>query len=148
MNMTKVFKNTLSVMLCLVLIAAMALTMTACKGTKTDNTLSTSSVTSVTEIGEGKTQFTFLVEHKDGSKKEFSVKTDETTVGAALLKEELIAGEDSQYGLYVKTVDGETLDFDKDGLYWAFYVDGEYAVSGIDTTEITADANYTLKAQK
>ena len=60
MNMTKVFKNTLSVMLCLVLIAAMALTMTACKGTKTDNTPSASSVTSVTEIGEGKTQFAFF----------------------------------------------------------------------------------------
>ena len=148
MNMTKVFKNTLSVILCLVLIAAMALTMTACKNSQTDNTPSTSSVTSVTEIGEGKTQFTFLVEHKDSNKKEFSVKTDETTVGAALVKVGLISGEDSQYGLYVKTVDGETLDFDKDGLYWAFYVNGEYAVSGIDTTDITADTEYTLKAQK
>ena len=148
MNMTKVFKNALSVILCLVLIAAMALTMTACKKTETDNTPGTSSVASVTEIGEGKTQFTFLVEHKDGSKKEFSVKTDETTVGAALMEANLISGEDSQYGLYVKTVDGETLDFDKDKLYWAFYVNGEYAVSGIDTTEIATDAKYTLKAQK
>ncbi len=148
MNMTKVFKNTLSVMLCLVLIAAMALTMTACKNTQTDNTPGTSSIASVIEIGQGKTQFTFFVEHKDGSKKQFLVKTDKTTVGAALIEAGLISGEDSQYGLYVKTVDGETLDFDTDKLYWAFYVNGEYAVSGIDTTEITADAQYTLKAQK
>lgn len=148
MKMTKVLKHTLSVMLCLVLIAAMALTMTACKATQPDNTPGTASVASTTEIGEGKTQFTLLVEHKDGSKKEFSVKTDETTVGAALIKANLISGEDSQYGLYIKTVDGETLDFNAGGYYWSFYIGEEYAMTGVDQTEISAGATYALKAQK
>lgn len=50
-----------------------------------------------------------------------------TTVGKALLDQGVIAGEDSSYGLYVKTVNGTTLDYDTDGMYWAFYINGEYA---------------------
>jgi hypothetical protein len=75
------------------------------------------------------------------------VKTDKTTVGAALLEVELIAGEDSQYGLYVKTVNGITLDYDKDGKYWAFYIDGEMAMSGVDSTDIAEGATYEFKAE-
>ena len=69
------------------------------------------------------------------------------TVGAALLSLGLIAGEDSEYGLYVKTVNGVTVDYDQDGKYWAFYVDGEYAATGVDSTDITAGATYTFKAE-
>ena len=57
------------------------------------------------------------------------------------------AGEDSEYGLYVKTVNGVTVDYDQDGKYWAFYVDGEYAATGVDSTDITAGATYTFKAE-
>ena len=77
----------------------------------------------------------------------FLVKTDKTTVGAALLEVELIAGEDSQYGLYVKTVNGITLDYDKDGKYWAFYIDGEMTMSGVDSTDIAEGATYEFKAE-
>ena len=59
----------------------------------------------------------------------------------------LIAGEDSEYGLYVKTVNGVTVDYDQDGKYWAFYVDGEYAATGVDSTDITTGATYTFKAE-
>ena len=37
--------------------------------------------------------------------------------------------------------------YDKDGKYWAFYVDGEYAATGVDSTDITAGATYTFKAE-
>jgi hypothetical protein len=63
------------------------------------------------------------------------------------MKVGLISGEDSDYGLYVKTVNGVTLDFDTDGKYWAFYVNGEYAVSGVDTTEITEGGLYEFRAE-
>lgn len=101
----------------------------------------------VTEIGEGKTQFTFIVTNGDGVSKTYSVKTDETTVGAALLKLDLISGEKGAYGLYVKTVDGITADYDTDGTYWSFYIDGEYALTGVDSTEITAGSEYALKIE-
>ena len=68
-------------------------------------------------------------------------------MGEALLELKLIAGDESTYGLYVKTVDGETLDYEKDGKYWAFYIDGAYAASGVDSTKITSGATYSFKAE-
>ena len=43
-------------------------------------------------------------------------------------------------------MDGVTLPSDGDQ-YWAFYIDGEYASTGVDQTEITAGASYALKAE-
>lgn len=85
-------------------------------------------------IGEGAKSFTMEVVDKDGGKVTFTVKTDADTVGKALLDQGVIAGEDSSYGLYVKTVNGITLDYDTDGMYWAFYINGEYAQTGVDAT--------------
>ena len=84
----------------------------------------------------------------DGNETVFIVNTDEETVGAALVKLDIIAGEDSQYGLYVKTVNGITLDFDTDGMYWAFYENGAYASAGVDSTNLTDGASYSFKAEK
>lgn len=78
----------------------------------------------------------------------FTINTDKDTVGAALLEHGLIDGEESQYGLYVKVVNGITADYDVDQSYWAFYIDGEYAMSGVDTTEITEGATYQLEYTK
>ena len=50
-------------------------------------------------------------------------------------------------GLYIKTVNGVTLDYDADGAYWAFYINGEYASTGVDATNIEAGATYTLKGE-
>ncbi len=97
------------------------------------------------KIGEGETHFDFSVTFSDGSEKHYCVYTDEENVGAALLGVELIAGEDSQYGLYVKTVDGETADYDKDSHYWAFYIDGEYAMTGVDATPVEDGKTYAFK---
>lgn len=73
-----------------------------------------------------------------------TIKTDKDTVGAALLEYDLIAGEDSQYGLYVKVVNGITADYDVDQSYWSFYINDEYAMTGVDSTEITEGATYQL----
>ena len=72
----------------------------------------------------------------------FTVKTDKNTVGEALQEHGLIDGEESAYGLYVKAVNGITADYDVDQSYWAFYINGEMAMTGVDTTEITAGAVY------
>lgn len=78
----------------------------------------------------------------------FTIHTDKDTVGAALLEHELIAGEEGAYGLYVKQVNGMTADFDVDQSYWAFYINGEYAMTGVDMTEITEGANYRLAYER
>ena len=151
MKRQKSFKNLLSVIICLVLIAAMALTMTAC-GKDTANPSGDESTPTVTDtvktVGEGATEFNLTVADKDGKETAFTVKTDKKTVGEALLDAKLIEGEEGPYGLYIKTVNGITADYDTDGTYWAFYVDGKYATTGVDTTEITAKANYALKIEK
>lgn len=75
----------------------------------------------------------------------FTVHTDAETVGAALLEHDLIAGDDSQYGLYVKVVNGITADYDVDRSYWAFYIDGEMAMTGVDLTLINEASIYRLE---
>ena len=44
------------------------------------------------------------------------------------------------------TVCGKTLDWDADHMYWAFYIEGEYASTGLDDTPITQEAHYALTA--
>ncbi|MBR7131995.1 MAG: DUF4430 domain-containing protein [Clostridia bacterium] len=96
-----------------------------------------------TELGEGEKTVVCKVEAEDNTIT-FTVKTDKTTVGEALLENDIIAGEESEYGLYIKSVNGITADYDVDKSYWAFYIDGEYATSGVDTTDITEGATYSL----
>ncbi len=146
------FKKILSLLFCLVLIAAIALGTTACDNkngasSSAPDTSYTASDT-VKTVGEGTTEFSLLVTDKDGNSTAFKVKTDKKTVGDALLDLKLIDGEEGQYGLYIKSVNGITADYDIDGTYWAFYVNGEYASTGVDTTEITEGTAYSLKVEK
>jgi len=106
------------------------------------------SETGATVVGEGQTQFAFTVVDADGKATQFEVHTDKKTVGEALVDAKLIEGEDSEFGLYVKTVNGITVDYDKDKAYWAFYINDEYAMTGVDATDITAGAAYTFKVEK
>ncbi|MBQ2328668.1 MAG: DUF4430 domain-containing protein [Oscillospiraceae bacterium] len=100
------------------------------------------------ELGEGAYTFYLDVTKSDGTTSSYVVHSDDQYVGEPLTELGLIAGEESQYGLYVTTVDGETLDYNTDGMYWAFYVDGAYASTGVDTTPITEGATYALTATK
>ncbi len=102
----------------------------------------------VTILGEGTTQFAFTVVDKDDNETAFEIHTDKEIVGEALLELDLIEGEAGAYGLYVKTVNGITADYDVDQTYWAFYVNGEYATSGVDTTPIEEGMTYTFKVEK
>ena len=47
----------------------------------------------------------------------------------------------------VDTVNGETWSYAESGKYWAFYIDGEYANTGVDSTPVTAGSNYTFKVE-
>lgn len=149
-----------SLLLCMMLIVAMALTTVGCSGDnkqeinsqESNSQLSTESQESEAPknnvLGEGATKFMFTVVDKDGKETNFEIHTDKETVGDALLEVELIAGEESTYGLYVKTVSGITADYDTDGTYWAFYVNGEYASSGVDSTPVKEGETYSFKVEK
>ena len=143
----------LSCILCMVLIAAMALVTTGCNGknaTESETTLEQLElpVKDGTVLGEGKTTFDLLIVDKDGNEVNVEIHTDETIVGEALQNLGLLEGEEGPYGLFIKSVNGIRADYDKDGVYWAFYIGDEYATGGIDTVEIEAGASYALKVEK
>lgn len=138
----------LSLLLCTVLIAAMAFGTMGCSDKSAELPAPASvKMEDGKTYGEGSTEFTFSVIDADGNETTATVKTDESTVGDALLALGLIDGEPGDYGLYVKAVNGITLDYETDGKYWAFYENGEYAMTGVDMTEITAGSTYTFKAE-
>jgi len=147
-------RKLLSVILCMVLIAAMALLTTGC-GSKEEPPVTqeategkTPETTAAAEEASGSmVNFELVVTGVDGQQTTVNIVTDQTTVGAALIEAGIIEGEEGPYGLYIKSVNGTTLDYEKDGKYWAFYENGEYALTGVDMTEITPGATYELKAE-
>lgn len=88
------------------------------------------------ETSQGAKTFTVEVVHADGSTKTFTYHTDEEYLGAVLLAEGLIAGEEGPYGLTIITVDGEDAVWETDNAYWAIMVNGEYGTNGVDTTPV------------
>ncbi|MBD5519922.1 MAG: DUF4430 domain-containing protein [Lachnospiraceae bacterium] len=169
-------KKLLSFILCMALIVAMAFFTTGCgdnagkdvsSGTGTESSMQTGNNAQVegsaqtgddaqveenaqaedNVLGTGNTEFTLTVVDKEGSETQFEIHTDKETVGDALTELDFIEGEESEYGLYVKTVNGITADYDTDGVYWAFYVNDEYASSGVDSTTITSGESYSFKVE-
>lgn len=84
-----------------------------------------------------------LIVHADGSEKAVTIDTDAQTLRAALEQEELIFGDESEYGLYVKTVDGETAD-EALQQWWNFSKSGEMLMTGVDDTMIADGEHYEI----
>ena len=161
-------QHVLSLILSMMLIVAMAFSMTACgdnnqekpntegqsqgggtqQESQDDVQNGSENETETTVLGQGATVFRFVVADKDGNETKFEIHTDKTKVGEALLEVELIEGEEGPYGFYVKTVNGITADYDVDQTYWAFYINGEMAMTGVDATDIEAGATYSFKVEK
>ena len=138
-------KKLLSLVLAFVLTAALALT--GCSGKPAETTEAPQSGGAVTVLGEGAKSFELTIVDKEGVTHPYMIHTDEEMVGYALIEHKLIEGEQGQYGMYIKSVLGQVLDYETDGMYWAFYVNGEYAMTGVDQTPIQADTGYMLKAE-
>ncbi len=94
-------------------------------------------------FGEGAKTLIIKIE-ADGQAVTFTVKSDKETVGEALIEHSLISGENGAYGLYIKVVNGIKADFDTDGAYWSFNKNGEYMMSGVDTTKFADGEQYEL----
>ncbi len=88
---------------------------------------------------EGNKQITFELIDKDGSSKEFSIKTDAEYLADALVEEKLITYDKG--GLYT-TINGITCDWEKDQAYWAISIDGEYAMVGMNEIPIKDGGHY------
>jgi hypothetical protein len=141
--MKNTIKSTVSILLALVF----TLCLVSCNTVEKTGVWENATYRKDMEFGSGSK--TVVVEVKAEDKMvTFTIKTDKDTVGAALQEHELIQGEEGQFGMYIKSVNGIVADYDEDQTYWAFYVNGEYALTGVDTTEITEGATYQLERTK
>ncbi len=84
----------------------------------------------------GTKNITVTVVHKDESEKIFTYATQEEFLGAVLLGEGLVEGENGDFGLMINVVDGEEANWDTDQSYWALYIGEEYATTGADSTPV------------
>ena len=137
-------KKTLNFLLLVALTAVLCLCLASCnKAPEADDIWSNAAYTKDTELGNGAK--TVAVEVKAvGKSVTFTIKTDKATLGDALMEPNLISGDQSTYGLYVKVVNGITADYDKDKTYWALTKDGESTATGVDYTEIADGEHYEL----
>ena len=121
--MSKMSKKIVAVLLAVMMVLSLA----ACGGKEEGN--------------PGDKDLTVTVVHGDGSSKEISVSTDAENLRDALEPEGIIAGEESEFGLFVKTVDGETAD-DAQQQWWAVSKDGAMAETGVDSIVIADGESY------
>ena len=145
-------KKLLALVLAFVLTAAAALT--GCSTTPAETTAPPAETTEapaetapVTELGEGASNFGLTIVDKEGVTHLYRVHTNVGMMGEALIEVDLIDGEQGPYGMYIKSVLGQVLDYETDGMYWAFYANGEYALTGVDQTPVEHDGEYMLKAE-
>ena len=130
--MTKL-KRIISLLLVLTLTAAACMSFVGCEKPKGNNDEKTITVTVIDDKGE---------------KTVFTITTNSPNLRGALEQEKLVEGDESEYGLYVKVVNGLRADYDKDGAWWGFYKDGVMLPSGIDDTVISDGDKYEIKYEK
>ncbi len=137
-------KKTVSSIICTVLSIVLVVCLASCGNTvDAEGLWENATYRKDTELGKGAT--TVQVQVKAGEESiTFTIKTDKKTLGDALLEHELITGDESQYGLYIKSVNGIRADYDLDKSYWGFYKNGEYMLTGVDGTEIADGEHYEL----
>ena len=146
-------KVLLSLVLCLALLAAAALSTAAVaeaaeKTAEESVILLTGTQEEPVVLGEGQLAFLFRVIDPEANESWFEIHTDSENVGEALLSAGLIEGAETEYGLYVTSVVGiELIWSEENPVYWAFYVNDEYAQTGVDSTPVEADAVYMFKAE-
>lgn len=92
---------------------------------------------------EGDKTIEVTIIHGDETTKEVTISTDEEFLRGALEQENLISGDEGEFGLFVTTVDGETAD-DSLQQWWCFTKAGEPLMTGVDEIPIADGENYEI----
>ena len=79
----------------------------------------------------------------------YTIETDEKTLGDALKALNIIEGDDSEFGIYIKKTNGIVADYDIDASWWGFnkvLEDGtrEIMLSGVDSVDIVGGEVFEL----
>lgn len=83
---------------------------------------------------EGSKAITIEVINQAEESKMYDVKTDAEFLRQAMEETEELefSGQESEYGMMVEVVNGESAIYEEDAAYWSFLVNGEYCNNGID----------------
>lgn len=100
------------------------------------------------ETVEGSKHVTIVIVHSDGTEKTLEYDTDAEYLAELLLEKELAAGYESEYGLTIESVDGETAVWETDSAYWALYIGEEAAITGASGIVLTDGGIYKLVYEK
>lgn len=94
----------------------------------------------------GSKEITIEVVNRAQETTDYNLKTDAEYLRQAMEEAEglTFSGEESEFGMVVDTVNGESADYNTDGAYWAFYVNGEYCNYGIDTQPVLNGDTFTI----
>ena len=135
-------KKTLTSLLLLLLAAILALGLISCADIKKTGDWETATYDRDTKLGKGEKTITVKV-IADNQELTFTIKTDKENLEDALTEHNLIDGDESAFGLYIKKVNGIVADYDADGSYWAITKSGE-ETSGAKSTLIADGDCYEL----
>lgn len=133
--------NKMTVLAALALMLVLGLT--ACGKKEASNLWDNAKWTEDVSLGEGSKTVEVEIEMEEKSIT-LTIASDKDILGEILLDHEVIEGEMGAYGMYIKSVNGVQADYDVDQAYWAVYQDGEYLMTGVDSTEVSDGAHYEL----
>lgn len=87
---------------------------------------------------EGRKTIAIEVINQADESKAYQVKTDAEFLRQAMEEAEglTFSGQESEYGMMVEVVNGESAVYDKDKAYWSFTINGTLCNNGIDTQPI------------
>ena len=98
---------------------------------------------------EGQKNVTVVIVYEDGTEKKLEYATDCEYLSELLLEKELVTGYSSEeYGFTIESVDGITLDWSKDGAYWALYEGDAYATESAAGIALIEGGVYRLVYEK
>lgn len=101
------------------------------------------------EAQAGMKNVQIVIVYADGSERSEQYATDAEYLSELLLEKELVTGyESEEYGFTIESVDGITLDWSKDGAYWALYEGEEYATTSAAGIVLTDGGVYRLVYEK
>lgn len=100
-------------------------------------------------VHTGDKEVTVEVTDDQGETKTYTAETDAEYLSE--LMDELAEDDDftytssdSEYGMYIESINGVTADYDKDGAYWSILVNGEYGQYGADSQPVADGDTYSF----
>jgi len=98
------------------------------------------------DIKEGSKTITVEVVNDLGETTTYPHKTDAFFLIQALKEIDglTIEGDESEYGMFIKSINGLRAVYELDNAYWSVYVNGEYATQGVETQPVNDGDTFTL----